>query len=206
MSIPLAHHVDALLLALASSTDNFTVGLSVGIRHGSLPLWANVVISVCNAFGAYAAGHGGAWLTVRPWVSESLPLYLAATAFGGLSAVEYRSYLKELASHQQDDNDIQSSMQEIRQVLSLAIPMTLNNLAGGVAGGAAGLAPEMTAMYALVASFVSMYVGFLVGTRFRRVIKGRPKGSSQPWLHPSLIAAMLLAVLCLLTLQEAMFG
>lgn len=179
------------------------MGLSVGIRHGSLPLWANVVISVCNASGAFAASHGGVWLT--HWVSGSLPLYLAATAFGGLAIVEYNNYMTELGSLQ-DDGDSQSSMQEIRQVLSLAIPMTLNNLAGGVAGGAAGLTPEMTAIYALVASFASMYVGYFVGNRLRRVIKGRHTNSQRPWFHPSLIAAVLLGVLCILTLREAMFG
>lgn len=94
--------------------DNFTVGLSVGIRHGSLSLWANVVISSCNASGAYVASHGGAWLS--HWVSGSLPLYLAALAFGGLAGVEYRNYQKELASDQ-DDSDNHLSMQEMGQVV-----------------------------------------------------------------------------------------
>ena len=160
-------HLDAFLLAVASSTDNFTVGLSVGISNGgekyqfgSLPEWVNAVISFSNAFGAFIAGFGGMWL------SHIVPSYvaplLAAIAFGILAIQEYYQS-KQAHQHlqQSDDNRKSSSSQQqksssskgwnITEVIQLALPMTLNNLAGGVAGGAAGLSPFMSASYALIA-------------------------------------------------------
>jgi len=47
--------------------------------------------------------------------------------------------------------------------LALAVPMTLNNLAGGVAGGLSGSGPLAMGFGALVASFVLMACGHWLG-------------------------------------------
>lgn len=254
------HHLDALLLALASSTDNFTVGLSVGIRRKPLPFWANLIISTCNAFGAWVAGHGGLLLT-QPYLwsygssnetggnedatkttsSSAIPLYLSAIAFGGLAGAELRNYFAEKKEEERrrqaqastrgmtnSPEDAPSStarsMINAYQVWQLAIPMTLNNLAGGVAGGAAGLLPEFSTVYAFLASFLTMAVGYAMGWQLgltlvqekkepqQRQEQGEeqnsnwksPLHSAYPIFHPSLLSAGLLGLLCLLTLQEAL--
>ena len=118
------YHLDALLLSIASSTDNFTVGVSTGVvvnrhRHdhqhrGSnitkddLPIWVNASISVSNALGALAAGFVGAsvrssqQIILLPSSSASAsaaaatlaPPMLAAVAFGYLAIQELVSYLQ----------------------------------------------------------------------------------------------------------------
>ena len=50
-------------------------------------------------------------------------------------------------------------------ILRLAVPMTLNNLAGGVAGGAAGVEPVISGIMALIASFTMMDLGYKLGSR-----------------------------------------
>lgn len=175
-------HLDALLLALASSTDNFTVGLSVGICHKDLSVWENVVISLCNATGALIAGYGGLVL------SQGMPLLaplLAATAFAYLAVQEFIAYYQQ--SYKREEAPI--------HLVRLALPMTLNNLAGGVAAGAAGLSPLISALYALLASFGTMAVGYAIGRRLGR--------TSLP-ADPSLLAGILLGALCLMTIQEAL--
>lgn len=205
--IEFSHHIDAFLLSIASSTDNFTVGLSLGIRRRPLPASSNLMISICNAAGAYVAGHGG--LFVRHTISAGhLPLFLSSLAFGILAISEYMGYREETSTHKSKDeersnlmspNNDGPNMTGFSSVWKLAIPMTLNNLAGGVAGGAAGLAPELSAAYALAASFATMWLGYHIGLRMRTAMGG----SGNPWMHPSLISAVLLGILCILTLQEA---
>jgi putative Mn2+ efflux pump MntP len=187
MPSSLTQHLDALLLALASSTDNFTVGLSVGICHKDLSVWENVVISVCNATGALIAGYGGVVLSQR--MPPLLAPLLAATAFCYLAVQEFVSYYQQ--SYKKDAKKDEAPIHLVR----LALPMTLNNLAGGVAGGAAGLSPLMSALYALLASFGTMAVGYAIGRRLGR--------TSLP-VNPSLLAGILLGALCLLTIQEAL--
>jgi putative Mn2+ efflux pump MntP len=196
------YHLDALLLALASSTDNFTVGISIGITSSSttkLPFaWINIIISICNALGALLAGLAGKFM-ITSNKNTFLPAVLAACAFGVLAFQElylyYNDVIKLNYPHKKIKNpaDSKSSVANLTSVWKLAIPMTLNNLAGGVAGGAVGLSPGISALYALNASFISMSLGHFVGFRL---------GGDRIPCHPSLISACLLGFLCLMTIQE----
>ena len=121
LQMSLVEHLNALLLALASSVDNFTVGLAVGIGRKRLPFWANGLISLINAFGALSSAFGGSLI-----VSDDLDYatWLAAIAFGTLG-------IQELAASSSPEGSKSFSAIDLKQVLRLAIPMTLNNLAGG---------------------------------------------------------------------------
>jgi len=177
------HHLQAILLAAASSTDNFLVGLSVGLSGKPLPqhvLWG---IAICNAAGCWVATAGGS--VFLEWIirtvllggthedsdttetnsntdatSNMLQYLLAAAAFGYLAFQEYQE--------QQQQKKEQGGEGAAKPAsLSLALPMTLNNLAGGVTGGVMGLSPSLNTFYALVISVVTMWVGFIVGKSTR---------------------------------------
>jgi putative Mn2+ efflux pump MntP len=151
--------LEAFILALASSTDNFMVGLSVGITNRHLSLSVNSLISICNASGALLASMGGKIL------GENLPSFvsplLSAITFGGLALQESLEFIRTVQREKKrrrqkqqrgnenndviaNDNfsDISNSSSscnsgtrlDISRALQLAFPMTLNNLAGGVAG------------------------------------------------------------------------
>ena len=182
-------HLDALILALASSTDNFTVGFSIGIRRKFLGRWANALISLCNGLGAFLAVYGGRVLmTVLP----SFANLVAALVFGVLGLVELLSY-----SNGEDSSSPSQvgTMMTFAQVMQLAVPMTLNNLAGGAAGGAVGLSPAMSGLYALAASYVMMYVGHAAGLRL---------STAKLPVDPSLVSGILLLLLCLFTILDAL--
>ena len=142
--------LDAFLLALASSTDNFMVGLSVGISNQSLSFGANALISACNAAGAFVASFGGGALGQS--LPPHLPPLLSAAAFGGLALREFLEFgqtvrrkrnlrLKKMEGTMETDpstsgvtNTRSGKNLNMSRAIHLAIPMTLNNLAGGVAG------------------------------------------------------------------------
>ncbi len=145
--------LDAFLLALASSTDNFMVGLSVGISNQSLSVGANALISICNATGAWTACFGGGALGQS--LPPHLPPLLSALAFGVLALKEFLDFLevfrqkqrmlqkkKDGTSKENDDLSLVNISNttsggknlNMSRAVHLAIPMTLNNLAGGVAG------------------------------------------------------------------------
>ena len=56
--------------------------------------------------------------------------------------------------------------------VQLAVPMTLNNLAGGIAGGVVGISPWLLGTSAFCASFAMMATGFFVGQRLHSVLHG----------------------------------
>ena len=51
----------------------------------------------------------------------------------------------------------------ISDAVRIAVPMTLNNLAGGAAGGASGIEARTAGIMALVASFCMMKMGHTAG-------------------------------------------
>jgi len=191
-------------------------------------LWsANGIISVCNALGAYMASYGGLWVKKTTFQSEkgqSVLLYLSSFAFGVLALMEYQGYKQGGEAgvettipkkRNKDDGPTNSpqfeksstmtrrrrQQQNLSSIWKLAIPMTLNNLAGGVVGGATGVTPELLTFSALIISFITLWVGYELGRRMTPILTQRSS-----WMHPSLLSAILLGSLCLMTLREAMYG
>lgn len=148
----------AFLLACGSSTDNFAVGASLGISHRPLRATANLIISLLNAAGAFVAAAGGHLLGE---VAPTLAVLFAALIFGYLAVDEL------IAWQRGDGAESTLSMGKSGSVnlnaLRIAVPMTLNNLAGGVAGGAAGIDPRTAGTLALLASYCMMKLGHVVG-------------------------------------------
>ena len=116
--------VRALLLAVGSSVDNLAVGVSLGLTATPLRsmLVVNATIAACNALGAGLATFGGTLL------GKSLPSAapaIAALAFTYLGWQECRAWGL-------DEDSSLASLAVDNALLSLALPMTLNNLAGGL--------------------------------------------------------------------------
>ncbi|KAL7558321.1 hypothetical protein ACA910_019351 [Epithemia clementina (nom. ined.)] len=100
--------------------------------------------------------------------NKSLQYLLSSIAFGYLAYQEYREqYQQQQKQQQQAPNEPQKTKQPAS--LQLALPMTLNNLAGGVTGGVMGLSASLNALYALVVSVAFMSIGYGLGhTQSRR--------------------------------------
>lgn len=82
---------------------------------------------------------------------------------------------------------------------SLALPMTLNNLAGGVAGGMAGIEGNVAFLYAFLASSIAMTSGYWIGVAFSH----SSPASRQEGCSPELVAAFIYFSLSLVTVFEA---
>lgn len=130
--------------------------------------------------GAWAATVGGA---------VAAPLLAASLAF------MYLGY-QEVCNHHNNNTPLLLMLS-----FRLAVPMTLNNLAGGVAGGVAGIQPGVAFLYALVASLVAMASGHVFGWK---IAKTTAESRQQPLrAKPELVAATVYFSLSLLTLYEA---
>lgn len=156
-----SQHIQALGIALASSTDNFLVGLSVGLTQKPLKrvvLWG---IALCNATGCWIATSGGSWSArhLDPKAANGL----ACLAFSYLALKEYtdNNHNNNHAAQQQ-----QAGNKPKHVSLQLALPMTLNNLAGGVTAGVLGVSAAHNFLYALLVSVLTMWVGYRLGKAF----------------------------------------
>ncbi len=170
-----------ILISVGSSTDNFSVGLSVGLSKGDkLPFFANLTISICNALGAYISSGVGSQIdkVLSPFLGESsiaVTYLIAGVAFFYLAYEEYAQLVlkRKLKLKWKKENKNPPPMDEhnldMWSVFKLAIPMTLNNVAGGVAGGSTGMIPEKYCIAAFVASFTLMQTGFMLGKYIKKI-------------------------------------
>ena len=163
----MSRHPHAFLLACASSTDNFCVGFGLGLSGRTLPFHVNGFISACNAFGALVASVGGQWISSSFQLSSAL---LGSMAFLVLALQEVLSEDEPGDSKLNDNNKNNSAM------FWLALPMTLNNVAGGIAGGSIGIPPIMAFLYAVAASFATMVMGHSLGRSIAQ--RGRNNNSN----------------------------
>jgi putative Mn2+ efflux pump MntP len=194
------HHWQALVLALASSTDNFLVGLCTGLVGKPLPVAVLWRISICNAAGSLVATAGGAFCANTLHATAELQYGLAAAAFGYLAWIEYRELPASTSSNQTGSSSRQQAS------LSLALPMTLNNLAGGVAGGVVGLSAVTASLYALFISVITMWVGYRLGLLMhgRQAQQGTTLWKSSN--RSVYFSILLYSLLCLQSLREAVAG
>jgi putative Mn2+ efflux pump MntP len=148
-------HIQAVFIAIASSTDNFLVGLSVGLTRKPLPLHVLWGIAFCNATGCFIATSSGEF--GGNLVNDQAGNVLACFAFTYLAAKEYL--------------EAQDTEQQIpkQASLALALPMTINNLAGGITAGLLGIPAFWNFVYALSVSVLTMWIGYGLGKKFLSV-------------------------------------
>jgi putative Mn2+ efflux pump MntP len=154
-----SEHWQAILIASASSTDNFLVGISVGLsahRHGSMRglVWG---IAICNAATALATASFGE--QIGAVFSPALQNCAAGMVFLWLAWNEARG--------ETDRAEANNAVSQWTLLVQLAVPMSLNNMAGGVASGVAGVTASLAAIYALAVSVLFMESGVYLGRRWK---------------------------------------
>lgn len=232
MGIDVREHLYPILIAIGSSTDNFTVGVTIGLKTKSTVIstdennstvdgkssesnktktgkellkhdencipWFqfNGLIAFFNAIGAWTAGKGGLYALNQlshffsnssteeesnyPNEESTIASLLAALAFLYLAMEEFKSYFLSGSTMNEDMNHEpspkkkhSSSVLTKKHAIELAIPMSLNNLAGGVAGGTIGVSAEYSFIMAFVFSFLMMDAGYRLtrNTAIRRDVQ-----------------------------------
>jgi len=175
-TFPFHDYVYPLFLSLGSSSDNFTIAASLGLSSEPLGFHAILIISLANATGAFVSCAGGQVLE-QIQLNNGIAPILAGFAFLYLAYEEYKccsiSFLDCLRNKMSTTPSIDKQGQEANTlddtsfmtIMKLAIPMTLNNLAGGVAGGAAGVDPIPFGVMAFIASITMMKLGHKLGSK-----------------------------------------
>lgn len=180
--------LQCVLLSFTSALDNFAVGASLGVHQRPLSQKLNCIVSVFNAAGALFSSGVGVLLGSQGTTIEAL-LCVAIFVWLGLSEAE--SFRRDEASPLAD--------LAATGTWTLALPMTLNNLAGGVAGGLAGIRPFDMFVGSLVASYVMMFAGHLLAKRGMAAVQKRASALSDP----RAIAATTFLCLALKQLMDA---
>jgi putative Mn2+ efflux pump MntP len=151
------------------------VGFAIGIKNEQerLSLSFNLLISLANAIGAFLAGVMGN-ITIEQLAldDESTRQYSSIIAGIAFYCLAINEFVQAASTDKENNNDEarqdgEKRKEPVHSALQLALPMTLNNLAGGIAGGAIGISPTTSFMMALIYSLGMMWAGFVLSRRFK---------------------------------------
>jgi putative Mn2+ efflux pump MntP len=181
--------IECVVLSMTSSLDNLAVGFSLGMVSDELSPQLNGIVSLCNAAGALGSSFVGVFLGA---LAPSAAGFLASAIFAWLGYSEAHAYAT-------NEESILAGLALKGSAWKLALPMTLNNLAGGVAGGLAGVPPIALGVGGFIASFSMMYLGHVAGVWIRPSSTGGK--SAGVWLDERLVAA---SVFLLLAVNQAL--
>jgi putative Mn2+ efflux pump MntP len=185
--------MEAVILSVSSSLDNFAVGFSLGLlvepgddgarndlshnnnvngRQRQQFMWFkfNLIISFFNAIGALfssivgSAAHNTSDIDFQflcTCLSSAVFLYLGLKElFDAHSSPKKSACARDEEREGKGHKKKKKKTQVLDNPLALAVPMTLNNLAGGLAGGLTGRNTPVTMFgAALAASYILMESG-----------------------------------------------
>lgn len=153
----------------------------VAMAGRALPWHVNAIIAACNAAGALTAAAFGIQIgkaapTLAPCAAALIFFYLGYEEIASWRSGEPASPLAKSAAD--------------GLVWKLAVPMTLNNLAGGVAGGAVGIGPLQAGFCALLASYLMCGLGHRLGKTIGPQLEG--------CIEPRLVGAAIFFIVALM--------
>lgn len=149
------------VLSIASSVDNWAVAMAVGISGTKLSFPDCFIIAAVGGLASgladFASALAGQWLKA----ASSL---LCGAFFIGLALNEFWNYFRGADDQETKKGFTALGKQQIG-AFSLAVPLSLNNLAGGVAGGLAGDAFWLLGGCSALASLLFMVLGNYAGRK-----------------------------------------
>lgn len=191
----MGHLLSAIFLAISSNVDNFAIGIAYGVKKIKIGTSGNLIIAIFSGLGTYFSMSIGA--IIGRFLSASLANLLGSGVLICLgiwgmwdaikterqerkkrhksSSVNELSYTTFIEDPERADLD-HSQFIDVRESLTLAFALTINNIAGGIGGGLSGLNIIFTTLLTFVLSLILILLGYFLGERFSAKLSGKWSG------------------------------
>jgi len=188
------HLVSSFFLAISSNVDNFAVGVAYGVKKIKIGILSNLVIAGISALGTYlsmSVGEiisrflsedianllgSGVLLIIGIWsIWDTLRTEIEEKRNQRRSSVNELSYNTFIEKPERADLDDSRTI-DVKESITLAFALTINNLAGGVGGGISGLNIAITTLLTFIFSILGVTLGYFMGERFTTKLSGKISG------------------------------
>jgi putative sporulation protein YtaF len=176
------HLLSAVLFAFSSNIDNLTVGIAYGIKKTKIQLSGNILIAIITSIGTFLSMTVGRLITsiISVRVANSLgSIILVAIGLWFIfdfirnerknynksintESSELLGYKKIMESPEIADVD-HSGYIDVKEAVSLALALTINNLGTGVAASITGINIPLAVAATFIFSIVTLEVGGIIG-------------------------------------------
>ncbi|MDT8715988.1 sporulation membrane protein YtaF [Clostridium sp. 19966] len=191
------HILSIILFALTSNIDNFTVGIAYGIKKIKVGTISNLLIAFITALGTFISMSLG--LVINNFISNDVSNILGSLIliFIGLWFVKdfftnkslntsnNNQFITLLSDPEKADMD-NSGYIDIKESLTLAFSLAINNLGLGIGASITGLNAVAASISAFVFSILTISLGSLIGNSYLSRLFGK---------YASLISGLVIIIL-----------
>ena len=184
------HIFSSILLAFSSSIDSLIIGIAYGVKQIRIKLIINLVISIIvtlTTFLAMCLGH-----LICDYIPNGICNYIGSSLLIIVGLYILWDYYKKKHKHTEENliefinsfdydeivelnktADINGSGNiEISEAITLALSLSINNLALGIGASISGISIFLTTILTFVFSIITMSIGLKLGSRYLSKIFG----------------------------------
>ncbi|MBN3947036.1 MAG: manganese efflux pump [Nostoc sp. NMS7] len=190
----MGHLGSSFLLSVSSNIDNFALGIASGAKNLKIGRLSNLTIAIFSAIGAFismslgeklgrflsadlanllgfiallSVGFWGLWDTFRLHKKETLNQKTPS-----VNQLDYTIFIEKPETADLDN----SHFIDVRESLTLALALTINNVAGGFGAGLSGLNIPVTTFLTFFFSLLAIEFGYFMGKKFTSRISAKWSG------------------------------
>lgn len=200
------HFLSAILFGVSANIDNLTIGLVYGVRNVKIDRQSNLAIACISCTGTFLSMQLGTFVAglINPTLANGIGCVILI--FTGIWLVyghfkrnriqaakskEEQTFLCSAEDEQDtvEEPDTCGCLQEYistKEVLALAIALTLNNLGLGLSASIAGLPIYLTSAFSFFFSLTLLSLGQMIGKSCLSQIFGK---------YAVFVSGLLLAIL-----------
>jgi len=190
----MGHLLSTILISISVNLDSFAIGIAYGVKKIKIGLPSNLAIATVTTLGTFLS------MAIGERLGKFLPNHVAnLLGSGALLAIGVWGIWETLAAEQREKNKKQaepmseldystfiekperadvdnSKVIDIKESITLAFALTINNLAGGVGAGLSGLNIFLTSAMTFILSISAIISGYYLGEKFTTKLSGKTSG------------------------------
>lgn len=185
------HILSSIIFAFTANIDNFTVGISYGLKKIKIDIYSNLIIGLITGVGTFFSMSLG--LVFKNYIGGSI-----STVIGGIILItiglyfiwdghpkknkareivksdndNFTSYFKLLESPEKADKD-KSGHIDKKEAIALALALSLNNIGLGIGASISGLNILIVTIFTFIFSLLTITFGYIFGDSYLSKILGK---------------------------------
>lgn len=177
------HIISSIILAFSASIDSLIIGLAYGIKKIKIDFIINIIIAIVVTLGTFLSMYIGLILSkfIPKQFCSLIGSFMLIIMGCWMLYVEYKknrpqknksgelmdslNYDEILNNDKTLDMDHSGTI-DIKEALTLAVALSVNNLALGIGGSIAGLSILITTIFTFIFSILTLLLGLKIGNSF----------------------------------------